>query len=87
MSLVSSGWKLLPGGLSWMHKPLSLFGRKSARLWPRAYREQDTELLDRLLDDSFQMIDSEGKRSNKKEGNWRAVASHVSGYREHTQQD
>ena len=109
-------------------------------LWPQAYREQDTELLDRLLDDSFQMIDGEGNRSNKKNelnwvdnnlwdpgtfeyrierldiydgsmaiidgtgiaekysykssnvlikkaGQWRAVASHVSGYRERTQQD
>ena len=104
-------------------------------LWPRAYREQDTELLDRLLDDRFQMIDFAGNRSTKREelawvaenawnpgafeylverleildgdtaiidgrgvaenysysssnvlikrdGQWRAVASHVSGYRE-----
>ena len=109
-------------------------------LWPRAYREQDTELLGRLLDESFQMIDGEGNRSNKnneldwisnnvwdpgsfeyrierldiyngamavidgtgvadkysykssnvliKKGRqWRAVASHVSGYREHSKQD
>ena len=104
-------------------------------LWPRAYRTQDTQLLDRLLDDRFQMIDAEGNRSTKqkeldwvaanawnpgefeyrierleifdgntaiidgtgiatgytykssnvlirKDGQWRAVASHVSGYRE-----
>lgn len=106
-------------------------------LWPQAYRTQDTKLLDRLLDDSFQMIDGEGNRSTKekelawvaenawnpgkfeyrierleifggdtaiidgtglaekytykssnvlikKDGQWRAVASHVSGYRERT---
>jgi ketosteroid isomerase-like protein len=29
-------------------------------LWPKAYREQDTTLLDSLLDDSFQMIDDQG---------------------------
>ena len=40
-------------------------------LWPRAYRTQDVELLDRLLHDSFQMIDGEGNRSNKaKEIEW-----------------
>ncbi len=109
-------------------------------LWPQAYREQDTELLGRLLDDSFQMIDGDGNRSDKnseldwvrknawnpgsfeyrierldiydgsmaivdgtgiaetysykssnvlskKAGQWRAVASHVSGYRERSEQD
>ena len=35
------------------------------QLWPKAYREQDAELLDRLLHSSFQMIDAEGKRSTK----------------------
>ena len=107
-------------------------------LWPHAYRNQDTELLDRLLHDSFQMIDGEGNRSTKqkelawiaenawspgkfeyrierldifngdtaiidgtgvaekysykssnvlikKDGQWRAVASHVSGYSERTE--
>ena len=34
-------------------------------LWPQAYRTQDIELLDRLLHDSFEMIDAQGKRSNK----------------------
>ena len=34
-------------------------------LWPSAYRNQDTELLDRLLHDSFEMIDGEGNRSTK----------------------
>lgn len=34
-------------------------------LWPQAYRTQDTVLLDRLLDDSFQMIDGDGNRSTK----------------------
>lgn len=34
--------------------------------WPRAYREQDTALLDSILADEFQMIDAEGEWSNKK---------------------
>jgi len=34
-------------------------------LWPRAYLEQDTELLDRLLAPEFQMIDDEGVWSTK----------------------
>lgn len=36
-------------------------------LWPQAYREQDTELLDRILHDSFQMLDNGGGRSTKKD--------------------
>lgn len=36
-------------------------------LWPTAYRTQDTELLDRLLHDTFEMIDGEGNRSTKAE--------------------
>lgn len=36
-------------------------------LWPQAYRTQDVELLDRLLHDSFEMIDGEGNRSTKKD--------------------
>ncbi|NNJ65857.1 MAG: nuclear transport factor 2 family protein [Xanthomonadales bacterium] len=104
-------------------------------LWPQAYHTQDTELLDRLLHASFQMINDDGSRSTKAEemawvaenafnpgnfeyrierldiyegrlaiidgtgiteryryhssnvlikenGAWKAVASHVSGYRE-----
>ncbi|HKO79894.1 MAG TPA: nuclear transport factor 2 family protein [Chitinophagaceae bacterium] len=35
--------------------------------WPRAYREQDTVLLDRILADEFKMIGSNGTRSSKKE--------------------
>lgn len=34
-------------------------------LWPRAYRDQDTALLDRLLADEFQMIDGSGLWSTK----------------------
>ena len=34
-------------------------------LWPQAYRDQDVELLDRMLHDSFEMIDAEGNRSTK----------------------
>jgi hypothetical protein len=36
-------------------------------LWPKAYFEQDTELLDRILADDFQMIDGEGNWSTKAE--------------------
>ena len=35
--------------------------------WPKAYREQDTALLNKILADEFQMIGSEGISSNKKE--------------------
>lgn len=34
-------------------------------LWPRAYRQQDTQLLDRILADDFQMIDGTGRWSTK----------------------
>jgi hypothetical protein len=34
--------------------------------WPKAYREQDTVLLDRILGDDFKMIDDEGNSSDKK---------------------
>ena len=33
--------------------------------WPKAYREQDTELLDRLLAEEFQVIDADGAWSSK----------------------
>jgi hypothetical protein len=36
-------------------------------LWNQAYRTQDVELLDRLLHDSFEMIDADGNRSTKAE--------------------
>lgn len=40
-------------------------------LWPQAYRTQDTGLLDRMLHDSFEMIDNDGNRSTKqKELKW-----------------
>jgi ketosteroid isomerase-like protein len=35
--------------------------------WPKAYREQDTLLLDRILADEFKMIDSNGKSYTKKD--------------------
>lgn len=39
--------------------------------WPKAYREQDTLLLDRILGDDFQMVDASGEWSNKpKELEW-----------------
>ncbi|WP_421810492.1 DUF4440 domain-containing protein [Flagellimonas sp.] len=34
--------------------------------WPKAYREQDTLLLDSILGDDFQMIDDQGNWSDKK---------------------
>ena len=34
-------------------------------LWPQAYRTQDVALLDRLLHESFQMIDANGELSTK----------------------
>lgn len=34
--------------------------------WPKAYREQDTLLLDRILADEFQVIEASGEVSNKK---------------------
>jgi len=36
-------------------------------LWNQAHRTQDLELLDRLLHDSFEMIDADGNRSTKAE--------------------
>lgn len=35
--------------------------------WPKAYREQDTALLDRILADEFQSIDDEGNWFTKAE--------------------
>ncbi len=35
-------------------------------LWPRAYREADVELLDRILADEFQVVDAEGNWSDKR---------------------
>ena len=34
--------------------------------WPKAYRNQDTVLLDRILADEFQMIDASGNWSTKR---------------------
>lgn len=34
--------------------------------WPKAYREQDTVLLKKILADEFQMIDASGETSTKK---------------------
>lgn len=34
-------------------------------LWPRAYREGDVALLDRILAKEFQMVDAAGEWSNK----------------------
>src|SRR5215203_5508430 len=47
--------------------------------WPKAYREQDTALLDRILSDEFQMIGSDGEWSNKKE-QLKYIASHKPTY-------
>ncbi|WP_460219336.1 nuclear transport factor 2 family protein [Psychroserpens sp. MEBiC05023] len=34
--------------------------------WPKAYKEQDTILLDRILGDDFQMVTNDGEWSDKK---------------------
>jgi hypothetical protein len=47
--------------------------------WPKAYREQDTVLLDRILADEFQMIGSDGEWSTKKE-QLKYIASHKPNY-------
>lgn len=36
-------------------------------LWPQAYRTGDTALLDKILHDSFQLINADGSRSSKAE--------------------
>ena len=36
-------------------------------LWPKAYFEQDTAILDRILADEFKMVDGEGNWSTKAE--------------------
>ena len=33
--------------------------------WPKAYKEQDAALLDRILADEFQMVDANGNKSTK----------------------
>lgn len=39
--------------------------------WPKAYREQDTVLLNRILNDDFQMVRANGEWSTKREElNW-----------------
>ena len=35
--------------------------------WPKAYREQDTLLLDRILGEDFEMIDADGNWFKKKD--------------------
>jgi Domain of unknown function (DUF4440) len=35
--------------------------------WPKAYREQDAELLDRILADEFEMIDGDGAWFTKRD--------------------
>ena len=34
--------------------------------WPKAYREQDTVLLDRILAEDFEFIEASGNRTNKR---------------------
>lgn len=45
--------------------------------WPKAYREQDTLLLDSILGDDFQMIDDQGNWSDK-EGELAWIKEHAS---------
>lgn len=59
--------------------------------WPKAYFQQDTQLLDRILAPEFQIVDGDGNWSTrayqstnvliKRDGQWQAIASHVSGYK------
>ena len=47
--------------------------------WPKAYREQDVALLDRILAEEFQMIDASGEWSDKeKELEW--ISNNKPGY-------
>ncbi|NAY91518.1 DUF4440 domain-containing protein [Muricauda sp. JGD-17] len=47
--------------------------------WPKAYREQDTILLNAILGDDFQMVDAQGNWSNKTmELEW--IKKHASSY-------
>ena len=40
-------------------------------LWPKAYREQDTVLLEKILGDDYKLIDADGNWSDKQaEINW-----------------
>ncbi len=57
------------------NKPEQIFGDSDKEIlrhikeveWPKAYAEQDTLLLDRILGDNFQMIDQSGNWYNKKD--------------------
>lgn len=48
-------------------------------LWPKAYREQDPVLLDRILADEFRSIDGDGNWSTKRE-ELEYVRNHRPGY-------
>jgi hypothetical protein len=71
---------------------LNVFGQSSNRdadvavltnlkkvLWPKAYREQDTVLLARILADEFQRIDTDGSVSTKK-GEINYITNHKPSY-------
>jgi len=45
----------------------ALLRQFKTELWPRAYRTKDVALLDRLLHDSFQLIDDNGAVSTKQQ--------------------
>jgi ketosteroid isomerase-like protein len=47
--------------------------------WPKAYREQDTVLLDRLLATEFQLIDAGGEVTNKRD-ELAYIKAHKPGY-------
>lgn len=36
-------------------------------LWPQAYKEQDADLLGEILDESFELVAADGKRSSKQQ--------------------
>ena len=48
-------------------KDVSVLTNLKTVLWPKAYREQDTVLLDRILADEFQRINSDGVASTKRD--------------------
>ena len=56
------------GGAAWAQTDDEAVIRKfKTEDWPRAYRTQDTALLDRMLADSFRVVDDQGVWSTKKE--------------------
>ena len=62
LALCAAPWTISPAGSP---DDEAVLRELKQVLWPRAYREQDVSLLDRILADEFQMIDDEGNWSTK----------------------